>query len=92
MPTQNKHTQIDEETENYPDLKGPKKGTIPSNYRPITCLPMMWKIFYSGRTKRMRGTNYSLHKDWHILNEAQTENVAMTWIDNKKAYDVIPQK
>ena len=24
--------------------KDPSKGTSPSNYRPITCLPMMWKI------------------------------------------------
>ena len=24
--------------------KDPNKGTAPSNYRPITCLPMMWKI------------------------------------------------
>ena len=22
----------------------PSKGTAPNNYRPITCLPMMWKI------------------------------------------------
>ena len=25
-------------------LKDPSKGTAPNNYRPITCLPMMWKI------------------------------------------------
>ena len=25
--------------------KDPSKGTAPNNYRPITCLPMMWKIF-----------------------------------------------
>ena len=24
--------------------KDPNKGTAPNNYRPITCLPMMWKI------------------------------------------------
>ena len=24
--------------------KGPSKETAPNNYRPITCLPMMWKI------------------------------------------------
>ena len=24
--------------------KDPSKGTVPNNYRPITCLPMMWKI------------------------------------------------
>ena len=25
--------------------KDPKKGNIPSNFRPITCLPVIWKIF-----------------------------------------------
>ena len=25
-------------------LKDPNKGTAPNNYRPITCLPMIWKI------------------------------------------------
>ena len=25
-------------------LKDPSKGTAPNNYRPITCIPMMWKI------------------------------------------------
>ena len=25
--------------------KDPSQGTAPNNYRPITCLPMMWKIF-----------------------------------------------
>ena len=24
--------------------KDPSKGNVPNNYRPITCLPMMWKI------------------------------------------------
>ena len=24
--------------------KDPSKGTAPNSYRPITCLPMMWKI------------------------------------------------
>ena len=24
--------------------KDPSKGTAPNNYRPITCLPMIWKI------------------------------------------------
>ena len=24
--------------------KDPSKGTVPNNYRPMTCLPIMWKI------------------------------------------------
>ena len=26
------------------NLINPSRGTAPNNYRPITCLPMMWKI------------------------------------------------
>ena len=25
-------------------MKDPEKGTVPSNYRPITCLPTAWKL------------------------------------------------
>ena len=25
-------------------MKDPEKGTVPSNYRPITCLPTTWKL------------------------------------------------
>jgi len=28
-------------------LKDPKKGTTPSNFRPITCLPLLWKVLSS---------------------------------------------
>ena len=35
---------MDGEGENYADLERSPKGTIPSNYIPITCLPMMGKI------------------------------------------------
>ena len=34
--------------------KNPSKGTAPNNYRPITCLPMMWKI----RTAQIREKIY----------------------------------
>ena len=34
--------------------KDPSKGTAPNNYRPITCLPMMWKIL----TARIRKNIY----------------------------------
>ena len=26
-------------------MKNPKRGAVPSNYRPITCLPTLWKLF-----------------------------------------------
>ena len=34
--------------------KDPSKGTAPNTYRPITCLPMMWKIL----TAQIREKNY----------------------------------
>ena len=94
--------------------KDPSKVTAPNNYRPITCLPMMWKIltaqirekiYYSltshglfpdeqkGYRKRSRGTAELLYIDQHIQSESKTrrKNLAMAWIDYKKAYDMVPQ-
>ena len=94
--------------------KDPSKGTAPNNYRPITFLPMIWKIltakireeiYYSltsrglvpdeqkGCRKRSRGTAELLYIDQHILNESKNKrkNLAMAWIDYKKAYDMVPQ-
>ena len=94
--------------------KDPSKGTALNNYRPITCLLMMWKILtawiredicYSltshglfpeeqkGCRKGSRGTTELLYIDQHILNERKTrqKNLAMAWIDYKKAYDMVPQ-
>ena len=94
--------------------KEPSKGAAPNNYRPITCLPKMWKIliaqirkkiYYSltsrwlfpdeqkGCRKKSRGTVELLSIDKHILNESKTrrKNLAMAWIDYKKAYDMVPQ-
>ena len=94
--------------------KDPSKGTAPNNYRPITCLPMMWKIltaqirekiYYSltsrglfpdkqkGCRKGSRGTAELLFIDQHILNVSKTrrKNLAMAWLDYKKAYDMLPQ-
>ena len=94
--------------------KDPSKGTAPNNYRPITCLPNMWKtltaqvrekIYYSLTSRRLfpdlqkgcrkgsRGTADLLYIDQHILNESKTrrKNLAMAWIDYKKAYDMVRQ-
>ena len=90
------------------------KGDTPNNDRPITCLPMMWKILtaqvrewiYDSLTSRglfpeeqkgcregSRGTEYLLYIDQYFLNESKTrrKNLAMAWIDYKKAYDMVPQ-
>ena len=37
--------------------KDPNKGTAPNNYRPITCLPVMWKILTAQIREEI---NYSL--------------------------------
>ena len=94
--------------------KDPSKGTAPNNYRPITCLPMMWKlltaqikeeIYYSltsrglfpeeqkGCRKGSRSKAELLYIDQHISRESKTrrKNLAMAWIDYKKAYNMVPQ-
>ena len=46
-----------------------------------------------GCRKGSRGTAELLYIDQHILNESKTrrKHLAMAWIDNKKAYDMVPQ-
>ena len=113
MSTNSTRTQVDDQSKNPIDTKNSKKGTAPNNYRPITCLPMMWKIltaqikeeiYYSltsrglfpdeqkGCCKGSRGRAELLYIDQHILNESRTirKNLAIAWIDYKKAYDMVP--
>ena len=93
--------------------KDKSKGNVPSNYRPITCLSLMWKLFIGviadqiyahldqekllpeeqkGCRKGSRGTNDLLCIDRAIIKEVKSrnKNLAMAWIDYKKAYDVVP--
>ena len=35
---------MDDKKKENPNEKITKKKTAPQNYRPITCLPMMWKM------------------------------------------------
>ena len=94
--------------------KDPNKGTAANNYRPITCLPVMWKILkakireeiYNSLTSRglfpeeqkgcgkgSRGTAELLYIDQHTRSESKSrrKNLAIAWIDYKKAYDMVPQ-
>ena len=86
------------------------KGNVASNYRPITCLPLMWKLLtdviadqiyahldqeslpeeQKGCRKGSRGTNDLLYIDRTVIKEVKSrnENLAMAWIDYKKAYMV----
>ena len=94
-------------------MKDPEKGAAAGNYRPITCLPVMWKLLtgiisdklyefldtgnilpdkQKGCRKGAQGTNDQLFIDKMILKEskARKKNLALRWIDYKKAYDMIP--
>ena len=94
-------------------LKDPEKGALVSNFRPITCLPLMWKLLtgiladdlYShlenkdllpveqkGGRKGSRGTKDQLLIDKMIIRNSKRRqtNLAMAWIDYKKAYDMVP--
>ncbi len=77
------------------EYKDPSKGTAPNNYRPITCLLMMWKIltaqireeiYYSLKSRGLFPDEL-FYIDQHILNESKNrrKNLAMAWIDYKKA-------
>ena len=89
------------------------KGNVASNYRPITCLPLMWKLLtgviadqiyahldqekllpeeQEGCPKGSGGPNDLLYIDRAVIKEVKSKNknLAMAWIDYKKAYDMVP--
>ena len=93
--------------------KDKSKGNVASNYRPITCLPLMWKLLtgvfadqiyahldqekllteeQKGCTKGSRETNDLLYIDRTVIKKVKSrnKNLAMAWIDYKKAYDMVP--
>ena len=90
----------------------PEKGNDVSNYRPIACLPHIWKLLTSilaeklyahlseknvlpdeqkGCRKDSGGTKDQLLIDKQILKhfKKHQRNLAMRWIDCKKAYDMV---
>ena len=92
--------------------KDKSKGNVPSNYRPITCLSLMWTLLagviadqiyphldqekllpeeQKGCRKGSRGTNDLISSDRAVIKEVKSrnKNLAMAWIDYKKAYDMI---
>ena len=93
--------------------KDKSKGNVASNYRPITCLPLMGKLLtgviadqiyahldqekllpeeQKGCTKGSRRTKDLLDIDRTVIKEVKSrnKNLAMAWIDYKKAYDMVP--
>ena len=94
-------------------MKDPEKDTSPGNYRPIKCLPVIWKMLtgiiseevyqyldredlfpeeQKGCRKSSWGTNDQLFIDKRVLRErkARNKNLAMCWIDYKKAFEMVP--
>ena len=92
--------------------KDKSKGNVASNYRPITCLPLMWKLLtgviadqmhthldqekllpeeQKGWRKSSRGTNNLLYIDRAVIKEVKSrnKNLAMAWLDCKKAYEMV---
>ena len=92
--------------------KDKSKGRDSSNYRPITCLPLCWKLLtallsneiYSflkenqilqeeqkGCRRKSRRTGDQLYIDNMILREVKVrkKNLAMGWIDYRKALDMV---
>ena len=93
--------------------KDKNKSNVATNYRPITCLPLMWKLLtgaiadqisahldqekllpeeQKGCSKGSRGSNDLLYIDRAVIKEVKfrNKNLAMAWIDYKKAYDMVP--
>ena len=94
-------------------LKNRSKSGLVSNNRPITCLPLMWKLLtgiigqsvynhleeeqilppeQKGCRRGCRGTKDQLMIDKMILKNCRRRltNLAVRWIDYKKAYDMVP--
>ena len=93
--------------------KDPGKGNVVNNYRPISCLTLMWKLMtriivnsvyeyrkmynlllveQKGCRRNSRGTKNQLLIDKMVLNDCKKRHtdLEMTWIDYKKAYNMIP--
>ena len=93
--------------------KDPGKGNVVNNYRPISCLTLMWKLMtriivnsvyeyrkmynlplveQKGCRRNSRGTKNQLLIDKMVLNDCKKRHtdLGMTWIDYKKAYNMIP--
>ena len=93
--------------------KDHSKGNAVDNYRPISCLPLMWKLLtgviaesmyeclernnvlpkeQKGCRRKSRGTKDQLLIDKMILQDCKKghKNLAMAWVDYRKAYDLVP--
>ena len=93
--------------------KDQSKGNAVDNYRPISSLPVMWKLLtgvlagqmyafldehnklpqeQKGCRKKSSGTKDQILIDKMILQDCKQKhkNLAMAWVDYRKAYDLVP--
>ena len=93
--------------------KEASKGNTANNYRPISCLALMWKLMtvtiaesiynfldvndkvpveQKGCKKKSWETKDQLLINKMILRDCRKRhtNLGMTWIDYKKAYEMVP--
>ena len=93
--------------------KDPAKGRAADNYRPTSCLSLMWKLMTGMLAEKMyshlerhnalpykqkvcskgsRGTKDQLLIDKTVLRDyiKRHTNLAIAWIDYKKAYGMVP--
>ena len=93
--------------------KEPQRGSAVDNFRPISYLPLMWKLMtgiisdciytfleenkilpvkQNGCRRKSRGTKDQLLIGKTIVEDSKHKhkNLAMVWMDYKKAYDMVP--
>ena len=93
--------------------KDQERGNAVDNFRPISCLPLAWKLMtgiiadsmyeffvendvlpveQKGCRRNSRGTKDQLLIDKMVLADCKRKhkNLAMAWVDYKKAYDMVP--
>ena len=101
-----RHTRVDDQGKDPIDTKGPTKRNRPKQLQThnlaandvenINSTNTRRDLLLSNEQKRCckgsRGTAELLYIDQHILDESKTrrKNLAMVWIDYKKAYDMVP--
>ena len=66
--------------------KDKSKDNVASNYKAVTCLSLMWKSLTGVIGHQIYAYNVAVIKEV----KSRNKNFAMTWIDYKKAYDMVP--
>ena len=71
--------------------KDPNKCNIPSYYRPVTCLPTMYKAMTAVGTEGWARRCSQLLTDNSVRDcRNHMENLMMGWMNYRKAYDMVP--